>query len=67
MPSPARDDYGMLWRLINGPDITGYFAAGYGGQLIVVLPRSNAVIVVLSKVPSGVHRKTAACSRSSTS
>jgi hypothetical protein len=35
--------------------MTGYYAAGFGGQRIVVLPTSRAVIVYLSYVQPDSH------------
>ena len=44
------NEYGLLWWIIGQPEGAGYFAAGFGGQRIVVLPKSRAVIVYLSDV-----------------
>jgi CubicO group peptidase (beta-lactamase class C family) len=44
------DEYGLLWWIIGKPTKAGYYAAGFGGQRIVVLPKSRAVIVYLSDV-----------------
>jgi CubicO group peptidase (beta-lactamase class C family) len=44
------DEYGLLWWIIGQPEGAGYFAAGFGGQRIVVLPKSRAVIVYSSDV-----------------
>ena len=49
-PSTINADYGLLWWLIGEPDGPGYGAFGRGGQHIVVLPQSRAVIVSLSDV-----------------
>jgi CubicO group peptidase (beta-lactamase class C family) len=49
--SPGDDQYGLLWWIIEKPKSAGYYAAGFGGQMIVVLPKSRAVIVYLSDVP----------------
>jgi CubicO group peptidase (beta-lactamase class C family) len=44
------DEYGLLWWIIGKPTKAGYYAAGFGGQRIVVLPKSRAVVVYLSDV-----------------
>ena len=44
------DEYGLLWWIIGEPTKAGYYAAGFGGQRIVVLPKSRAVIIYLSDV-----------------
>jgi hypothetical protein len=44
------DDYGLLWWIIGEPEGAGYYASGFGGQRIVVLPKSRAVIVYMSDV-----------------
>jgi CubicO group peptidase (beta-lactamase class C family) len=49
-PSPLNPDYGLLWWLLGEPEGPGYMAAGAGGQQIVVLPSSRAVIVYLSEM-----------------
>jgi len=51
-PSTLNDEYGLLWWLIGEPEGPGYAALGRGGQHIVVLPKSRAVIVYLSDVRS---------------
>jgi CubicO group peptidase (beta-lactamase class C family) len=52
-PSTINAEYGQLWWIIGEPAGAGYLASGFGGQRIVVLPRSGAVIVYLSDVPLG--------------
>ena len=47
---PSDDEYGLLWWIIEKPKQAGYYALGRGGQLIVVLPKSRAVIVYMSDV-----------------
>jgi len=47
---PSDDEYGLLWWIIEKPKQAGYYALGRGGQLIIVLPKSRAVIVYLSDV-----------------
>lgn len=47
---PSDDEYGLLWWIIGKPTKAGYYATGFGGQRIVVLPKSRAVIVYLSDV-----------------
>lgn len=46
--SPVRAaDYGYLWWITRPPgETTAYFAAGYGGQLIYVVPARDLVIVI---------------------
>ncbi|MGB1448762.1 MAG: serine hydrolase domain-containing protein [Flavobacteriaceae bacterium] len=52
-PSPANPSYGYLWWL-NHPDSTRfvpdagrdmYYAAGFGGNFIIILPKENMVVV----------------------
>ena len=45
-------DYGLFWWIIAKPKRAGYLALGFGGQRIVVLPNSRAVIVYLLDVQS---------------
>ena len=47
---PSDDEYGLLWWVIREPKQAGYYATGRGGQRIVVLPKSRAVIVYLTEV-----------------
>jgi CubicO group peptidase (beta-lactamase class C family) len=47
---PSDDEYGLLWWIIGKPKQVGYYATGFGGQRIVVLPKWRAVIVYLSDV-----------------
>lgn len=47
---PSDEEYGLLWWIIEKPKQVGYYALGFGGQLIVVLPKSRAVIVYMSDV-----------------
>ena len=47
---PSDDEYGLLWWVIREPKQAGYYATGRGGQRIVVLPKSRAVIVYLTDV-----------------
>ena len=47
---PFDDEYGLLWWVIEQPKKAGYYAAGLGGQMIIVLPKSRAVIAYLSDV-----------------
>jgi CubicO group peptidase (beta-lactamase class C family) len=44
------DEYGLLWWIIGKPKRAGYYATGFGGQRIIVLPKSGAVIVYMSDV-----------------
>jgi CubicO group peptidase (beta-lactamase class C family) len=52
-PSTINEEYGLLWWIIAEPQGAGYLASGFGGQRIVVLPRSGAVIVYVSDVQPG--------------
>jgi CubicO group peptidase (beta-lactamase class C family) len=52
-PSTLNPDYGLLWWILNEQHGPGYAALGRGGQHIMVLPRSRAVIVYLSEVQVG--------------
>jgi CubicO group peptidase (beta-lactamase class C family) len=53
-PSIRKDDYGLLWWIIDEPEGAGYLASGYGGQQIAVLGQARAVIVYLSATqPAG--------------
>ena len=57
---PSDDDYGLLWWAIAKPKQAGYYALGFGGQLIVVRPKPGAVIVYLTDVlggPGGANRR----------
>ena len=47
---PSDDEYGLLWWVIREPKQAGYYATGRGGQRIVVLPKSRAVIIYLTDV-----------------
>jgi CubicO group peptidase (beta-lactamase class C family) len=47
---PSDDEYGLLWWVIGEPKQAGYYATGRGGQRIVVLPKSRALIVYLTDV-----------------
>ena len=50
---PSDEGYGLLWWIIDKPKQAGYDALGFGGQLIIVLPNSRAVIVYLTDVQPG--------------
>ena len=52
-PSTRNEGYGLLWWIIGEPEGAGYYAHGRGGQRIIVLPKSRAVIVYLSDVQVG--------------
>ena len=52
-PSTLNDKYGLFWWTIGEPEGAGYSAVGRGGQHIIVLPKSRAVIVYLSDVQVG--------------
>ena len=49
-PSEHNEEYGLLWWIIAEPDGPGYAAWGRGGQAIIVLPKSRAVIVSMASV-----------------
>lgn len=51
---PQDADYGYLWWVTAERGYTMYFAAGYGGQYIAVVPELDLVIVITSEV-SGLH------------
>lgn len=42
---PYANDYGYLWWLGESENIRYFFANGYGGQFIVVVPELNMVVV----------------------
>jgi CubicO group peptidase (beta-lactamase class C family) len=49
-PSPASSQYGLMWWLDTTPSgDSAYPAAGFGGQLIVVVPKHRLVVVVASQ------------------
>lgn len=49
-PSPASSQYGLMWWLDTTPSgDSAYTAAGFGGQLIVVVPKHRLVVVVASQ------------------
>jgi CubicO group peptidase (beta-lactamase class C family) len=48
--SSVDDKYGLLWWIIGPTTQVGYAAIGHGGQRIVVLPKSQAVIVYVAEV-----------------
>jgi CubicO group peptidase (beta-lactamase class C family) len=52
-PSALNPDYGLLWWILGEQYGPGYAALGRGGQHIMVLPKSRAVIVYLSEVQMG--------------
>ncbi len=41
--------YGYGWWVDNGPGANAYYAWGYGGQLLEVLPQVDAVVVVMTQ------------------
>ena len=53
--APFNDKYGLLWWIIDKPTKGGYYAAGSGGQRIIVLPKSRAVITYLAEVQPDVE------------
>jgi CubicO group peptidase (beta-lactamase class C family) len=49
-PSPASSQYGLMWWLDTTPSgESAYTAAGFGGQLIVVVPKHRLVVAVASQ------------------
>jgi CubicO group peptidase (beta-lactamase class C family) len=49
-PSPASGQYGMMWWLETTPSGgSAYAARGFGGQLIVVVPKHRLVVAVASQ------------------
>jgi CubicO group peptidase (beta-lactamase class C family) len=50
---PSDAEYGLLWWVIEKPKPAGYYAVGFGGQLIIVRPKWRAVIVYLTEVQPG--------------
>jgi CubicO group peptidase (beta-lactamase class C family) len=49
-PSPASSQYGLMWWLDTTPSgDSAYTAAGFGGQLIVVVPEHRLVVAVASQ------------------
>lgn len=49
-PSPRSDLYGLMWWLEKTPSgAPAYAARGFGGQLIVVVPAEQLVVVVTAK------------------
>lgn len=49
---PQQVDYGYLWWVTRDGGYAQYFAAGYGGQYIVVIPDLDMVIVITSDTDS---------------
>jgi CubicO group peptidase (beta-lactamase class C family) len=47
---PEYTNYGYLWWVTNIDGYSAYFAAGYGGQLIYVIPDADIVVVITSKL-----------------
>lgn len=46
----AADHYGYLWWVAMADDSPAYFAWGYGGQLIEVVPDRDLVVAIVSEV-----------------
>ncbi|UCD24290.1 MAG: serine hydrolase [Gemmatimonadota bacterium] len=53
--SPFGPEYGYLWWIGEGAPYDFYFANGYGGQFIVVVPETRMVVVTQCQ-PSGYTR-----------
>jgi CubicO group peptidase (beta-lactamase class C family) len=49
------DEYGLLWWVMGEPKQAGYYALGFGGQLIIVHPKWRAVIVYVSDAQPDSH------------
>ena len=65
-PSPASSQYGLMWWLDTTPSgDSAYTAAGFGGQLIVVVPKHRLVVVVASHPPRTTPLTATLCSLSS--
>ena len=45
-PVAAADEYGYLWWVTTAGDEPAYFALGFGGQLVEVVPGRDLVVVV---------------------
>lgn len=45
---PESTAYGLSWWLSNDSDIPYFFASGFGGQYLIVVPQKNTVISILS-------------------
>ncbi|UCC81948.1 MAG: serine hydrolase [Gemmatimonadota bacterium] len=56
--SPFGPQYGYLWWIGEGAPYEFYFANGYGGQFIVVVPATEMVVVTQCQ-PSGFTRQEA--------
>ena len=49
-PSPAFSQYGLMWRMEATPTgDSAYPAMGFGGQLIIVVPKHRLVVAVASQ------------------
>lgn len=60
-PSEAMESYGYMWWLNRGPrkwaqvdDESIYYAAGFGGNFIVIIPEKNLVLVTRWLEPSKI-------------
>ena len=54
---PSGEAYGYLWWVTEIKDYSAYFAMGYGGQFIYVLPELDVVAVVTSDIMQGHHEE----------
>lgn len=45
---PECNPYGLGWWLGEHEKIPYYYAAGFGGQLLAIIPQRNTVISILS-------------------
>jgi len=54
---PSMEEYGYLWWRTKVEDYSAYFAMGYGGQFIYVIPELDIVAVVTSNIWQGHHEE----------
>ncbi|MBH1940790.1 serine hydrolase [Mobilitalea sibirica] len=52
---PSNEDYGYLWWVLREEDYNTYFAMGYGGQFLYIVPKLNLVTVVTTQIDN--HRE----------
>lgn len=45
---PVNDAYGYLWWIIQHGEYTAFFASGFGGKMIYVIPNRDLVVVTLA-------------------
>jgi len=49
---PYNESCGALWWRLNDRGVTGYFAAGYYGQYVIILPKERVIAIRQAKLPS---------------